>query len=779
MFFRYTLVLLFLIISQNLDAQVSSDCSGSVPICDNTGSGGNVNGPGMDDFNGAGNSGCLQDGGAGTGQVEANSAWYTFQTNETGQLGFDIGPTNTNEDWDFALYGPFTSATGNCGAISTDVPIRCNYAGAAGSALGGFTGVGVNPISGNQENHYDPFLNVNAGDVYVLLINNFSNTNNGFNLSFSGTLFDNGNNPLDCSIVNAALPPVVDVCGTGSINPVTLDATTANAINYTWQLDTGAGFNPIPGTDGNPMITATTSGVYEVTVTAANGDMDSAQSVVTFYDPPTATAPANITVCDTAPFNNEEDFNLDALRPVILNGQDPMDFDVTFHLSQAAAEAGTGALGGTTAYGSPSDTIWIRVDNNGFTTDETCNAVTSFELIVNPAPILNAGLDTSVCSEEASGITLSGTAASSAIASYNITAINTNGLTASAGVPTTGTGFTATEIIDDAFTNNTAANVDVVYTIVPVGTNTCVGAPVNVTLTVEAAPVLDPNLDAVACSDVASGINLGVTATSPPAATYNITAINTNGLTASSGTPVVANNLPSTEIADDAYTNSTNATVNVVYTIVPVSASGCEGAAVNVTLTVQPQPILSTTLDTTVCSDTPSGITLNTNGTSVAAATYNITSLNSNGLTASAGTPGTGIGFTDTEIVDDAWTNITGADVIVVYTIAPVSAAGCVGNEVVVNLTIQPEPVLNAGLNNAVCSEEASGITLSGTAASSAIASYNITAINTNGLTASAGVPATGTGFTATEIIDDAFTNNTAANVNVVYTIVPVGTNTA
>jgi hypothetical protein len=43
-----------------------------------------------------------------------------------------------------------------------------------------------------------------------------------------------------------------------------------------------------------------------------------------------------------------------------------------------------------------------------------------------------------------------------------------------------------------------------------------------------------------------------------------------------------------------------------------------------------------------------------------------------------------------------------------------------------------------------------------------------------NGLTPSAGAPAGGTGLAANVIADDAYTNKTSANVNVVYAVIPV-----
>ena len=69
--------------------------------------------------------------------------------------------------------------------------------------------------------------------------------------------------------------------------------------------------------------------------------------------------------------------------------------------------------------------------------------------------------------------------------------------------------------------------------------------------------------------------------------TYNITAINDNGLVASAGAPAVGNGFGANEISDDAYTNTTNAPVIVTYTIVPVSADNCSGAAFDVNVTTE------------------------------------------------------------------------------------------------------------------------------------------------------------------------------------------------
>jgi PKD repeat protein len=391
-------------------------------------------------------------------------------------------------------------------------------------------------------------------------------------------------------------------------------------------------------------------------------------------------------------------------------------------------------------------------------------------LTVKPEPVL-ANLNRSICSDAAFGFNLSLALGSSPAASYNITAINSNGLTASAGNPSTGNNLPADVIADDAWTNTTNAPVNVVYSIVPVGVNGCSGDTYTMTITINPEPVL-ANLNTTKCSDEAFGFSLATAAGSVAAARYNITEINSNGLSASAGFPATGDGLAANVIANDAWTNTTSAPVDVVYTVVPVSASDCPGKPMTVTVTINPEPVLAD-LNTSLCSDAALNFNLATAAGSVPAATYNIISINSNGLTASAGTPAAGNGLPANVIADDAWRNTTAVPVNVIYTVVPVSAANCEGNPATVTIQVNPEPVM-ATSGTTVCSRGATGITLAVNSSGVAAATYTITAINSNGLTASAGAPATGTGLAANVIADDAWINTTSANVNVVYTVVPV-----
>ena len=249
-------------------------------------------------------------------------------------------------------------------------------------------------------------------------------------------------------------------------------------------------------------------------------------------------------------------------------------------------------------------------------------------------------------------------------------------------------------LIDDAWTNTMINPVNVIYTIDPVSAEGCKGTSFTVTITVNPEPVVS-NQALTVCSDVACGLLLGNDLDGPTASTYNIISINSNGLSASAGTPLVSNGLLNSDLMDDAWTNTTNLPVNVVYTLVPISALGCEGTPFTVTITINPEPVVLNQV-LTVCSDVVSGLTLGNDLDGPPSNTYNIIGINSNGLSSSAGTPIVANGLLNSNLIDDVWENTTNNAVNVIYNVNPVSSAGCIGNTFSTTITVNPEPVFNA-----------------------------------------------------------------------------------
>lgn len=362
------------------------DCSNALPICSDANSGGVVNGFGYDDFFGSSASGCLRNG-LGVTTIETNSYWFRFKLAASGQFGFNITPNNLSEDWDFAVYGPSPT----CGALG--MPIACNYSKASPS---GYTGVGLDPVSNTQTDAYSPWMNVNAGDEYVILINQYSGSNSGFSINWKGAVITNNAAPLDCSIlVNLGLDRNLCVGQNTFLNAKTFGP----SISYEWKyMNTATGlFVPFSPAKTGEAITVNTTGNYQVTVTDnTSGLVKSDDILVTFHAIPAAGNPANIVLCDTNG-DGVETFNLEGNTTAILNGQPGMT--VTYHEFQLFAQVGAAPI--TSPYLSGGKTIWARIQNNANT---NCFDVISFEISAAPPPIANKPPDLKACDDDNDGL---------------------------------------------------------------------------------------------------------------------------------------------------------------------------------------------------------------------------------------------------------------------------------------------------------------------------------------------------------------------------------------
>ncbi|MFZ2430253.1 MAG: hypothetical protein WAW57_03810, partial [Lutibacter sp.] len=356
-----------------------------MPICSDANSGGVVNGFGFDDFFGSSVSGCLRNG-LGVTTIETNSYWFRIKLAESGQFGFNITPNNLSEDWDFAVYGP----NANCGALGT--PIACNYSKASPS---GYTGVGLDPSNGTQTLAYESWMNVNVGDEYVILINQYSGTNAGFSINWKGAVITNNAAPLDCSII-ANLGPDRDLCVGQSTQ---LNAKTFGAsISYEWfMLNAVSGvFEPFSPAKTGETLNVNSTGNYKVEVTDhITGDVLNDDILVTFHAVPTAGIPLDIILCD-ADGDGVEAFDLESNTTLILNGQSGMT--VTYHELEPFAQVGANPK--SSPYISSGKTIWARIQNSANT---DCYETISFVVLAAPPPIANQPPDLKACDDDNDG----------------------------------------------------------------------------------------------------------------------------------------------------------------------------------------------------------------------------------------------------------------------------------------------------------------------------------------------------------------------------------------
>jgi hypothetical protein len=161
----------------------NNDCINATAICSNANFGANSTGPGLN------SDGCTFGSCPAGGENFTN--WYFFEIATSGTLDITITPQVMTDDYDFAVYGPNVS----CAALGD--PLRCSDA-----ALTGITGTGGDtdfsePAAGNAQ---VATMNVVAGEQYILVVDEWSPTGAGFDLSFAGS-----SATLDCSVLPVEL----------------------------------------------------------------------------------------------------------------------------------------------------------------------------------------------------------------------------------------------------------------------------------------------------------------------------------------------------------------------------------------------------------------------------------------------------------------------------------------------------------------------------------------------------------------------------------------------
>lgn len=209
----FSLVLTSLCAGLPLRAQNSSDCLGAIPICGEFTQGvtfGNDGQGDIADFDGLTEVGCLEKGSVASSNVEGNASWFVFRVLNDGQIGFDIQRLSATSELDFALFGPdpapeTSDFCADIGAGNAE-PIRCNYERNSTD----FTGIGVNPDNGDigapnvvgSDNTYDEYLDVQAGEVYYLFVNNFNTNPNPDPEPFSISFTENPAQAGESSVVD-------------------------------------------------------------------------------------------------------------------------------------------------------------------------------------------------------------------------------------------------------------------------------------------------------------------------------------------------------------------------------------------------------------------------------------------------------------------------------------------------------------------------------------------------------------------------------------------------
>ncbi|RYY24364.1 MAG: PKD domain-containing protein, partial [Sphingobacteriaceae bacterium] len=151
----------------------------------------NVTGSGNNNRESAGT--CMDTNPRSSGSIEANTAWYKWTAATSGTLTFTLAPTVSGDDIDWVFYD--LGENGTAADVNAAHAIRCAI-GSGVNCIPFYNQTGLNLSSTDLTEFQDcvpgqdgfvKYVDMIAGHVYALLVNNYSNGNNGFTLSFGGT----------------------------------------------------------------------------------------------------------------------------------------------------------------------------------------------------------------------------------------------------------------------------------------------------------------------------------------------------------------------------------------------------------------------------------------------------------------------------------------------------------------------------------------------------------------------------------------------------------------
>ncbi|HNY01890.1 MAG TPA: Ig-like domain-containing protein, partial [Bacteroidales bacterium] len=317
----------------------------------------------------------------------------------------------------------------------------------------------------------------------------------------------------------------------------------------------------------------------------------------------------------------------------------------------------------------------------------------NFTITVNPTGQVNQPGNQVLCNGASTTPVTFGTGNSGGVTTY--TWVND---TPSINLAASGTGnigsFTAT--------NATNAPVTATITVTPHFSNggtTCDGPTRSFTITVNptATGIATPS-----AQTFCSGLSANIILSSPVAGTtfWWPAPIITGPLGASSVTGASTRPTPGTSAAlTDILTNVTAGIARVTYHITP-RANNCDGTPFDVVITVNPKPALKTGLTQNLCQGETANLQLKT--------------LPSMGSNVSYSWPAPvltgGMTYVDNgqgNYITDDYYNPTSDPQTATYSVTPTAApslGGCVGDPGTVVITVNPTPVLTAGLAETICS---------------------------------------------------------------------------
>lgn len=690
-----------------------------------------------------------------------NPSWFFLQTTAAGTMNFTISQVTgggSGIDVDFIAWGPFSSMvnvcnnlTGSCSPGGTALPQTCT---------GNIEDCSYSTLSVEQMTLISP----GPGNFFVILITNYADVPGNI------TLTQTGGPPTNCQITCPSVlggPGILQVLGGGATG--TLPSSVAcNSGNIGIIASNNTPF-------GNPITPAIIIGMN------ANGNTG---NQITWYENGTQILCSGPVPCGTSILTNQiNNIQYSTMSPSATNlitlcepntANPNMSYTIIDAASGATLSSGTWADDGvcqniTLPPGSPSGSATYSISP----ACGGCLTATDWGYAVFSPSTAGPGTYTITYTFDPPGscpnyvyshvITVTNPYNASwtppAALCANASSINLNTLLT--GAATTGGTWSGPGVSGSTFNPATAGagTHNITYT---VGLGGACSATQTSSITVNPVPVATatPSSQTI-CSGNASSIalssSLGGTTFS-----WTVSQSGVSGASAGSGSSIAQT------------LNATGASAGTAtYTITP-TAGGCAGTPINVTITVNPRPVVTATpASQTICSGATTGIALTSN---VAGTTFAWT-VSQSGVSGASASSGSNISQTLTATGASAGT--------ATYTITP-TAAGCTGTPINVTVTVNPVPVLTATPSSQTfCSGGTTSISLSSTVVGTTY-SWTVAQSGVSGAVAGSGssivqtINTTGTSAgTATYTITPSAGGCPGTPVNVVVTVNPIPNVTA
>jgi gliding motility-associated-like protein len=289
--------------------------------------------------------------------------------------------------------------------------------------------------------------------------------------------------------------------------------------------------------------------------------------------------------------------------------------------------------------------------------------------------------------------------------------------------------------ISDNYVNTSGSDVTITYTITPfnAANPACSGTPFTYAIVISSRPVGDPSLETGVCSDVAFNID--------PQDNINNAVISTFAWTVSYDLGLTGPISGSGSTITGTLTNNTVGVKNAYYEVTPTSGS-CAGLSFTITQPINPEPVISATFTTPVCSDVASNILLAGIAGSSTPGNFDVTLVSRDAdVTAAAGNAIMTVGSTINNVpatalqLDRYTNNHRTIGLVVEYLVKPRGAVpdgSCIGDDLNIVVEVLPEPVMNPGLANvSICSDVANGIELDSDGISITATNYFINSVQT------------------------------------------------